>query len=202
MEYYCLDALNRLTSVRTAAGCSGGTQTYGYAYDAAGNRTSMTNASGTTQYGYDFASQLTSVTPPGQGATTYAYDAAGNQANKGVGATFSWNGLNQLTSASQNGATTTNVFNGDGLRLSRHDSGDNSTSSYTWDTAGNGQVLDGGGDQFLYGATGLYAHIESDGTVYYYLTDGLGSVLSEVTSGGANAVSYQYDVYGNVIAQS
>jgi len=199
-EYYCLDNLNRLTSVRTAASC-GGSQTTGYAYDAVGNRTGMTTSAGTTSYGYDNADQLTSVTPPGQGATSYAYDAAGNQTNKGAGASFGWNASNQLTSATQSGDTTTNVFNGDGLRLSRHDSNDNSTSTYTWDAAGNGQVLDDSGDQYLYGATGLYAHIHSDGTVYYYLSDGLGSVLAEVDSAGNNAVSYQYDVYGNVVNQ-
>ncbi len=200
-EYYCLDALNRITSVRTAAGCTGGTQTQGYAYDNVGNRTSMTTSAGTTTYGYDNASQLTSVTPPGQGATTYAYDANGNQLNKGVAATFTWNGLNQLTSASQGGNTSTNVFNGDGLRMSRTDNPGNATSTYTWDVAGNGQILDDSGtDQYLYGATGLYAHVTS-GQTYYYLTDGLGSVLAEVKSDGTNAVSYQYDVYGNVVTQ-
>src|SRR5579885_3030366 len=46
----------------------------------------------------------------------------------------------------------------------------------------------------------LYAHVNSNQT-YYYLTDGLGSVLAEVKSDGTNAVSYQYDVYGNVVNQ-
>ncbi len=199
-EYYCLDALNRLSSVRTAAGCTGGTQTQGYAYDNVGNRTSMTTSAGTTSYAYDNADQLTSVTPPGSGATTYAYDAAGNQLNKGTAASFSWNALNQLTSATQNSVTTTNVFNGDGFRMSRTDSDDGSTSLYTWDTAGTGQVLDDSASQFLYGALGLYAHVKSSQT-YYYLTDGLGSVLAEVKSDGTNAVSYQYDVYGNIVNQ-
>ncbi len=59
---------------------------------------------------------------------------------------------------------------------------------------------DSGSDQYLYGATGLYAHVTSSQT-YYYLTDGLGSVLAEVKSDGTNVVSYQYDVYGNVVNQ-
>jgi YD repeat-containing protein len=142
-----------------------------------------------------------SVTPPGSGATTYAYDQNGNQLNKGTAATFSWNALGQLTTASQGGTSTTNVFNGDGLRMSRTDNPGNATSTYTWDTAGNGQILDdSGADQYLYGATGLYAHVTSSQT-YYYLTDGLGSVLAEVKSDGSNAVSYQYDVYGNIVNQ-
>jgi RHS repeat-associated protein len=199
-EYYCLDALNRLTSVRTAAGCSGGTQTAGYAYDAVGNRTSLTTSAGTTSYSYDAADQLTSVTPPGQGATTYSYDANGNQTSKGAGASFSWNALGQVTSATQNGITTTNLYNGDGFRMSRTDSDDGSTTTWTWDTAGTGQQLDDGGTQYLYGALGLYAHVKSSQT-YYYLTDGLGSVLAEVKSDGTNAVSYQYDVYGNLTNQ-
>ncbi len=87
---------------------------------------------------------MTPATPPGSGATTYAYDLSGNQTSKGAGASFSWNALNQLTSATQNGITTTNVFNGDGFRMSRTDSDDQSTTTWTWDTAGTGQQLDDG----------------------------------------------------------
>src|SRR5690348_14586763 len=63
-----------------------------------------------------------------------------------------------------------------------------------------GQQLDDGASQFLYGATGLYAHSTST-QAYYYLTDGHGSVLAEVKSHGTNAVSYQCDVYGTVLNQ-
>jgi RHS repeat-associated protein len=74
------------------------------------------------------------------------------------------------------------------------------TRAGTWDSAGTGQQLDDGSSQYLYGATGLYAHVKSSQT-YYYLTDGLGSVLAEVKSDGTNAVSYQYDAYGNIVNQ-
>jgi len=63
---YSYDNLYRLTSVTYP-----GPSTTSYAFDAFGNRTSMTVDTDETTYAYDDADRLTSVTPPGQSAITY-----------------------------------------------------------------------------------------------------------------------------------
>jgi RHS repeat-associated protein len=48
-----------------------------FSYDPGGRRTSMTDGTGTTHYGYDSANRLLIVTDPAGGTTTASYDAAG-----------------------------------------------------------------------------------------------------------------------------
>ena len=50
-----------------------------YAYDAAGRRVSMTDATGTTRYAYDAAGRLLTTTDPEGEITAAAYDAAGQR---------------------------------------------------------------------------------------------------------------------------
>ena len=51
-----------------------------YAYNADGEKTSMTDANGkTTDYGYSPLRELTSSTDPNSRDTTYTYDAVGNK---------------------------------------------------------------------------------------------------------------------------
>ncbi len=90
---YSYDAANRLTNV----GYSDSTPAVSYVYDAKGQRTSMTDGTGTTTtawdslgrltsqtngagvttaYGYDNASNLTSIGYPGSNTVTRTYDAA------------------------------------------------------------------------------------------------------------------------------
>ncbi len=51
-------------------------------YDAAGNLTSSTTASGTTTYGYDAAGRLVNVTLPGGSVVGYSYDGDGNRVSR------------------------------------------------------------------------------------------------------------------------
>jgi RHS repeat-associated protein len=70
---YAYDAAGRLTTI----GYSDSTPGVAFTYDAAGNRTAMTDGSGTVSYRYDAANRLTQAT---RGADTfaYSYDPAGN----------------------------------------------------------------------------------------------------------------------------
>jgi YD repeat-containing protein len=54
-----------------------------YTYDAVGNRETLVTGAGTTQYAYDAADRLTSVTPPGAGAISYTWDDNGNLEARG-----------------------------------------------------------------------------------------------------------------------
>lgn len=70
------DALNRLASIDYS---DPSTPDVAYAYDRNGNRTSMTDGTGTTSYVLDEADRLTSVTTPGPKVVGYRYDREGNR---------------------------------------------------------------------------------------------------------------------------
>jgi RHS repeat-associated protein len=70
---YSYNSSNELTATTTAT----------FAYDANGNTLSKANASGTTQYAWDFENRLTSVTLPGTGGTvSFRYDPFGRRVQK------------------------------------------------------------------------------------------------------------------------
>jgi RHS repeat-associated protein len=53
-----------------------------FTYDANGNTLTKANASGTTQYGWDFENRLTQAVVPGVGTTTFRYDPLGRRVHK------------------------------------------------------------------------------------------------------------------------
>jgi RHS repeat-associated protein len=91
---------------------------YGYAYDAGGNRTSVQRAGGASvSYGYDNIGQLTSAVGVEPDGTTvrgnenfsYGYDPAGNLAtrnNNTLAQTFTTDNANQLQNISRNSSLT------------------------------------------------------------------------------------------------
>ena len=92
-DTYSYDSRNRLIKVCYGTSCADGSITY--AYDAAGNRTSMTNGAGTTTtYSYNAANELTSTSGPG-GTTNYSYDANGRQTAAGS-TTYQWNAADEI----------------------------------------------------------------------------------------------------------
>jgi RHS repeat-associated protein len=109
---YTYDNLDRLKTKATPQG------TLSYTYDMAGNVASMqsSNAHGTSvSYTYDNLNRLSTVVdnnlPAGQNTTQYIYDPASNVATvtypNGLSSTFTYDGLNRLTGLSTaKGATT------------------------------------------------------------------------------------------------
>lgn len=85
----CWSSATTVTSPTCASAPSGATK---YAYDADGRRVSSTPASGTaTDYGYNAAGQLTSIS--GKVTASYTYDGDGLRASKTTGGTttaFTW----------------------------------------------------------------------------------------------------------------
>jgi len=108
---FSYDSLNRLTGVVYADATS-----VTYAYDAVGNRTTMTGPTGSTTYTYDSLDRPLSVNSP-QGLVSYTYDA-----------------LNRLTTATPAG-TTTSVYDSANRLISVTDWNGNATT-YTYDAAG------------------------------------------------------------------
>jgi YD repeat-containing protein len=96
----CSDALGRMTSVTDATG------TTGYGYDALDNLRSVTQGAQTRSYHYNSLSEMYQTTNPESGTTTYAYDANGNVTMRtdarNVTTTYAYDALNRLTSKSYN----------------------------------------------------------------------------------------------------
>ncbi|MFI6681698.1 DUF6531 domain-containing protein [Kribbella sp. NPDC050470] len=77
------------------------TPTVSFAWDAVGRRTSMTDALGTTRFGYDAFDQLTSA-----GSVAYRWDAVGNLIGRtaaGRTESYTWDVVDRLSSASVDG---------------------------------------------------------------------------------------------------
>jgi len=95
---YSYNPSNELVSTPTAL----------YVYDSNGNTTSKTDASGTTQYAWDFENRLTSVTLPASGGTvTFKYDPFGRRIYKSSGAgtsIYAYDGNNLVEETNSSGA--------------------------------------------------------------------------------------------------
>jgi RHS repeat-associated protein len=70
---YSYDALNRLTAITRPD------ESVAFTYDVAGNRLSMSDATGVTFYSYDDLYRLVSVADPLNQVVQYSYDAVGNR---------------------------------------------------------------------------------------------------------------------------
>lgn len=164
------DNMNRLTS--TGANYSfdsAGTYSMRYGYDAASNRTSMTDPQNqSTSYGYDTLNRLNSLAFNGQNpGFGFGYDALSRRTSlsrpNGVNTSYSYDSISRLLSViHQLGSTTI-----DG-------------ASYTYDNAGNRNSK-----------TDLRTNTTSD-----YGYDQIYQLL-QVTQGASTTESYTYDPVGN-----
>jgi RHS repeat-associated protein len=130
------DALNRLTSIDYS---SAGTADVSYAYDAHGNRTSMTDGTGVTSYAYDETERLISVTSPGPKSVGYRYDLDGNRTKliypDGTAVTYTFNKGSQLASLQDWGSrSVTYTYWPDGL-VKTATNPDASVATYDYDNS-------------------------------------------------------------------
>jgi RHS repeat-associated protein len=107
---YNYNTSNELTSNSAAS----------FTYDANGNTLSKTNASGTTQYAWDFENRLTSAVLPGtSGTVTFKYDAFGRRIQK----VFSQNSTTTVTSYLYDGSDSLEEIDASGNELARYTQG-------------------------------------------------------------------------------
>ncbi len=110
-----------------------------YAYDADGQRTSMTDGTGTTTYTYDALHRLTGDTQGGGQSVAYAYDLAGNLITLtypgGKVVTRTYDAANRLTGVTDwLSHATTFVYDNDGNLITQKDpNGVTSTTKYDKD---------------------------------------------------------------------
>ncbi len=186
---YAYDLAGNLTSLINFAPGGSVNSRFDYTYNAEGLQTSMTTLQGTTTYGYDAAGELTSADLPGGPIITYAYDAMGNRtvvSDSGATTDYTTNDLNQYTSA---GDTT-----------------------YAYDAAGNLTVATGpgGGTIYTYDSEDRLIGVQTATDTWTYQYDALGDRIAATHNGqtiqylvdplGQNAVVGEFGGSGNLLA--
>ena len=190
-----------------------GTNIYAYLYDPIGNRQLASVNEVTNLYQANELNQYTNVNA---GAVEPVYDADGNMTQLGPWA-YDWDGENRLNSVSSNGvpvvqnqydymsrrvmkatATQTNTFLYDGWNLIREEieAGTPTSRSYVWGLDLSG-TLQGAG-----GVGGLLVILSPDSGLLTPAYDANGNITDLVDTNGAVVAHYEYDPYGNSIAQS
>jgi len=157
-----------------------------YSYDAVGNRTQLTNGSGTDNYAYAANSnRLTAIT--GTHPKSYGYTANGNTASDGA-YTYSYDARNRLVNA----GNTLYTLNGLGQRVQK--AGPLGTVNFVYDE--QGQLLgeyDTGGNplqETVYVASQPVAVLKQN-SVYYLHTDHLNT--PRAISDSNNTVVWRWD---------
>jgi RHS repeat-associated protein len=208
---YEYDARNRLTAscydvAQGASNCTGAANAISYSYDKVSNRTQEVRTgnvgnTGTIDYSYNAADQLTSTSKGGQ-ITNYTYDANGNQASIGS-RTFSYDLADRLTSTTASGVTSTYSYDGDDRRLSSTTSG-GADLRYTWDPLAesglpelalertpSGSLI----RRYITGPLGALSMTDTSATFYYH-GDPLGTVTDLTDAAGSAQWRYDYEAYG------
>ena len=145
-------------------------------------------------YSYNAANELTTRTK-GSTTTTYNYDANGNATSWTNGPSTSYNAKNQATSAGSDNYTYSGPTQSDRVNVNG--------STFTYGGLGlTKEVTTSGTIDFVRNSDGqLVSEHTPDGKKYYYLFDGLGSVVGMTDSSGNDVNRYDYDPYGNMLHQ-
>src|SRR5579884_478871 len=197
---YSYDSLSRLTQANVYYPPNSQTlvEQWTYGYDAAGNRTSSTRLSNheSIAYHYDYgANELSSMVVNGTQTTTYSYDADGNLMASTPGQSYTYNIKNQTTAIGSDNYTYSGATQDERVQI-------NSTS-YVYSLLGLSSQTDSSGTTYYTrcSCSQLLDEVKPDGSKYYYLFDGLGSVIGMTNSSGSLVNFYDYDPYGQILGQ-
>jgi YD repeat-containing protein len=189
------------------------TATYGYAYDAVGNRTAYTTTITSTTvitYQYDAANRLVESVEVGGDTTTYEWDAARRLITTTIGVnvsrvyTYSQDG--DMLAALVNGLLTTFDYDGDGHRLRMSVAGE--VTTYTLDYAGGFRVLleEGGAfsdtKHYLYGLECIAELVDADepeSEWRFYQRDGNSLVRQTTNMQATVTLAWTYSPEGAVL---
>jgi RHS repeat-associated protein len=157
---------------------------------------------GTIDYAYNAADQLTSATKSGQ-TTNYTYDTNGNQASAGT-RTFTYNLADQLASTTNAGTTTTYGYDGDGRRVASTIGGGGADLRAVWDPLAETNVPELALERtpsgslirrYVAGPLGALSMTNSSAT-YWYHQDPLATVTDVTDGTGTAQWKYEYEAYG------
>lgn len=193
-QSYTYDTQSRLTqALVTPYGSTTQLNKYTYQYDTNGNLTQKQIAASSTQVNYSFNAdnELTSSINGGTN-TTYSYDGNGNLTGNSTGLSITYNAQNQTSGINSN------VYGYSGADQSQRVQNNSLTSVYS----GLGLILDStasGTTQYTRCSCGMLVDERlQNGQKFYYLFDGLESVVGMTDSSGNEVNSYDYDPYGNI----
>jgi RHS repeat-associated protein len=170
---FTYDNLGRLLGTGTQYSFMSGTLTNSYGYDAASNRTSLTDSAGAvSSYSYDSLNRLTGLANSNSGSFGFAYDALGRRTSltrpNGVNTSYSYDTLSRLLSVLHNGGSLPG------------------SAGYTYDAAGNRLTKTA-----VQEATPSPVSVTSN-----YSYDPIYELTQSVV-GGTLAEGYSYDPVGN-----
>jgi RHS repeat-associated protein len=189
--------------------------TVSFTYNDSGQRATMTDPSGTTNYSYDVRNRLTSKLTP-EGSLSYTYDVGSNiktvrsnHAN-GVSVDYDYDQMNRLNQVKDNNLVgsqnTTYTYDAVG-NLQSYSYPNSVTTSYAYNNLNrltNLTVANAGGNLASYaytlGPAGNRTQVvENTGRTVNYAYDDLYRLASETIANSANngAISYQFDAVGN-----
>jgi RHS repeat-associated protein len=193
---YVYDQLGQLTRVLTPAG-----RVIQYAYDAAGNRISVTDDGVTTRYSANQDDQYTQV-----GGDGFSYDGDGNQTGRtgtSGSQTFGYNAENRMVSSLTAEGTLT--YDYDELGNLRRTARDGVATDYLLDPFGLGDVVgeySASGDpeaRYIHGL-GLEAVQRPDGARHYFSYDRMGNTTQLTDDAGTVLNSYEYLPFGETLS--
>ncbi len=209
--YYSYDASNRLETETQPDGT-----VLSYVYDLAGNRTQVrvdlsNGTTQTTEYGYDSLNRLQSVTDA-EGTTSYGYDAVGNRTSvsypNGSSEIYQYDTLNRLTRKE--------TYDGTGALVAAYDYTLNAVGRRTQIDEADGRVTHYGYDD-LYRLTSEQISDSQNGDyTASYQYDGVGNRTYSTVNGVQTAYSYDandrltqqggtrytYDANGNTLSET
>lgn len=193
----------RLTKITQSGGDT--PTNWAFTYDKAGNRTRATATNATTES--TVSDQQLSYNALGQITTSgYAYDKTGNM-TASPGATYTYNGAQQMTSSTKDGKTTTYEYAGADMNKLLYQATDGGAEyGYTYGTSDSNGVpviasreLVGTGTAAVISdpTTGQPLDLRTtDGTTSMYVLDGIGNPVASLKDTGAVAYKVTYDAYG------
>ncbi|MCL1633388.1 DUF6531 domain-containing protein [Luteimonas sp. SX5] len=198
---YSYDTLNRLTDVKDGPT---GTVIDHYTYDATGNRTSLTNAGGTTNYTYPITShRLTQV-----GTVARTYDNAGNTVQiGGTARQFVYDNRGRLRQVKAGSTVTMNyVLNAHGQQVRRYLGTSNSYSLYDEEGRWLGEYSAGGVpvQQAIWLddlPTGLLAGSGTTQKLHYLQPDHLATPRTVIDQ-ALNTVIWRWDLNGDAFGNT
>jgi RHS repeat-associated protein len=209
---YNYDVVNRL--LNKMPDVTTGEPTVNFTYTFTGQRLSMSDASGLTNYTYDKRDRLTNKATP-EGTLGYSYDFAGNlltiQSSNtgGASVTYGYDALNRLSKVTDNrlGSIVTTYSYDKVGNLSGYLYPNGVQTGFTYDTLNrlkNIQIAKGASTLASYaytlGLAGNRAGVtELGGRSVSYTYDSLYRLTGETISGGAvnGSIGYVYDFVGN-----
>lgn len=188
---------------------------WSWAYDPNGNRSTQNFVTGgrstVTNYSYDDADQLSSTSTNG-GSVSYQYDDNGNLVSRSDGLKLTYDSAQNTVAATPPGGSGPVIKmtydNFDQMQRTSVQPAGQPVSTFTYDGASMGpSSSQTGASQTYFVRTpgGSLVSMKRGGNTFYYITDGLGSVvaLTSNASGQAAIVNqYQYSPWGEIVSQN